>query len=450
MDNSFWKHLSLGAMALAAGVAAADSLTIQVEGVRDARGSIVVSLCADATGQFPGGCSTYRGRVPASTGQVELRIDAVPAGRYAVQAFHDANGNSTPEIPPEGYAFGNNAAWPPSFSAAAVQVSGASRMTMQMQYVDLASAPAGQAAQPPRSRGADAPPGVTRSDVRGDDLYGAFYAPNNASHRPALLLLGGSEGGLDVISAMATSFAQEGFAVLALAYFGEEGLPATLENIPLEYFDRALDWLAQQPQVDAARVGVLGWSRGSEAALLLAARRPDVKAVVGVAPSGVVWQGLYYGNDRAPGPAWTLRGKPLPALEPDTSSYLPNATLVGLFLPRFDALQVRADAHIPVERVRGGILLISGGRDAVWPAARFADHLAGRLQALDHGGRFTHLHYPDAGHAVLVGDPEGPMARAVGAAHPAMGGTPAANIAAWQDSWPRTLSFLHRELGETP
>src|SRR5690606_3733576 len=105
---------------------------------------------------------------------------------------------------------------------------------------------------------------------------------------------------------------------------------------------------------------------------------------------------------------------------------------------------------IPVERVRGGILLISGGRDAVWPAARFADHLAGRLQALDHGGRFTHLHYPDAGHAVLVGDPEGPMARAVGAAHPAMGGTPAANIAAWQDSWPRTLSFLHRELGETP
>ena len=110
MDSSFLKRLSLGAMALTAGVAAADS--------------------------------------------------------HAVQAFHDANGNSTPEIPPEGFAFGNNAAWPPSFSAAAVQVSGASRMTMRMQYVDLASAPAGQAAQPPRSGGADAPPGVTLSFLR--------------------------------------------------------------------------------------------------------------------------------------------------------------------------------------------------------------------------------------------------------------------------------------------
>lgn len=287
---------------------------------------------------------------------------------------------------------------------------------------------------------------MQRTDVREQGLYGAFYSGAGTARRPALLLIGGSEGGLDVISAMATSFAQEGFAVLALAYFAEAGLPATLENIPLEYFDRGLAWLGRQPQVDAARIGMLGWSRGAEAALLTAARNPAVRVVIGVAPSSVVWEGLYFGGDRLPGPAWTADGKPLAALRPEASAYRPNAPLVNLFLPRFDAIQSSAETQIPVERIRGSILLISGGRDAVLPATRFADRIASRLQALAHDSRFEHFYYPDAGHATFVGEPDGPMARALGAAHPAMGGTPVANIAAWQDNWPKTLAFLRAEL----
>lgn len=427
-------------------VAHADSLTVEVSGVRDAAGRVLVSLCGDADGQFPGGCNTHSGMADAAEGTVTVRIDGVPAGRYALQGFHDANGNYRAEIPPEGYAFGNDVAFPPSFSTAAVEVRGEARTTVRMQY---AGSPSASQAAAQGSPGADAPAGVQRQALREQGLVGALYMPEAVAASPplpGLLLLGGSEGGLDTISAMATSFAREGYAVLALAYFAEQGLPATLENIPLEYFDRALDWLKRQPQVDGGRLGVLGWSRGSEAALLLASRHREVKAVIGVAPSGVVWQGLYYGNDRAPRPAWTLAGRPLPALEPDASLYRPDAPLVGLFLSRFDAVQARQDVQIPVERIRGGILLISGGRDAVWPAARFADHLSGRLQALRHRGHFEHLHYPDAGHAVFVGHPEGPMATALGTAHPAMGGTPAANRAAWQDSWQKTLQFLRTEL----
>jgi dienelactone hydrolase len=68
------------------------------------------------------------------------------------------------------------------------------------------------------------------------------------------------------------------------------------------------------------------------------------------------------------------------------------------------------------------------------------------MQALGFRRTLLHLHYPEAGHAVFVGHPEGAMARAMGAAHPAMGGTPAANLAAWQDSWPRTIEFLRTQL----
>ena len=67
-----------------------------------------------------------------------------------------------------------------------------------------------------------------------------------ASPRPAVLVLGGSEGGLSR-NPTAELLASHGYDTLQLAYFGERGLPAELERIPLEYFVRALHWLAARP-----------------------------------------------------------------------------------------------------------------------------------------------------------------------------------------------------------
>jgi dienelactone hydrolase len=62
--------------------------------------------------------------------------------------------------------------------------------------------------------------------------------PKNPSGRlPVVILLEGTSPGLDGISALASTFAREGFAALALAYYGETGLPQTLEGVRLEYFD---------------------------------------------------------------------------------------------------------------------------------------------------------------------------------------------------------------------
>jgi uncharacterized protein len=423
-----------------AATASAGSLTVDLTGVHSAQGRVMVALCGDVAGKFPGACSTYGGMVPATAGRVQVRVDNVPDGTYAVQAFHDENGNYRPEIPQEGVAFGNDAASPPSFQAAAVKVSGDTRTTITMVYG------AGAVREP--SHGAAAPAGIRRVDLREEGLYGELYVAAGINKPlPGLVLLGGSEGGIDTMSAMATSFATEGFAVLALAYWGEQGLPSTLESIPLEYFDRAITWLQKQPQVARGGVGMLGWSRGSEAALLTASRNSAVRAVVGVAPSGVVWKGLYYGGDRAPLPAWTVKGKPLPSLSVDASAYRPNAPLAGLFTASFGAVEATPVAQIPVEKTHGGVMLISGGKDAICPSTRFADRIAARLQATGFRHELLHLDYPDAGHAVFVGHPEGLMARSLGAANPAMGGAPEANIAAWKDSWPKTVAFLRRQLG---
>ncbi len=129
---------------------------------------------------------------------------------------------------------------------------------------------------------------VTR--LRSNGLFGILYEPPGAGTHPAMLVLGGSEGGTPRSAGAAGGLASRGYAVLALAYFHEEGLPPALSNIPLEYFSTALRWLALQPTVDASRIGVLGVSRGAELALL-GASIPEIHLVVAYAPSNVVIRG---------------------------------------------------------------------------------------------------------------------------------------------------------------
>ncbi|MGH2517644.1 MAG: acyl-CoA thioesterase/BAAT N-terminal domain-containing protein, partial [Ktedonobacterales bacterium] len=117
-------------------------------------------------------------------------------------------------------------------------------------------------------------PGVTRTEVRERGLVGVFFQPGGSRPHPAVLALGGSSGGLR--EHQAALLASHGVAALALAYFGVEGLPARLANIPLEYFATALEWLAGQRAVRSERIAALGISRGAELALLLGSTYPRI------------------------------------------------------------------------------------------------------------------------------------------------------------------------------
>jgi dienelactone hydrolase/uncharacterized protein (DUF2141 family) len=436
--------LATAAGLLAAGAAGAQTgstVTLTFDGVHSSEGMVEVALCGDPKATLPGGCFSYSGAAKASTGRTVVVIPGVAPGVYAIQAFHDENGDNRPEIPPEGYAFGNDAPFPPSFEAASIKVAGDVQAHMTMTYIG--GAPAAPAAG---TKGVEPPAGLTRTDVRAGGLYAELYEPEGGSSLPAIIAFGGSEGGLDTISGMAVSFAQKGYAVLALAYWAEPGLPKTLELVPLEYFDRAVAWLKARPEVDPKAIGAIGWSRGSEAVLLLGSRNPDVHAVAAIAPSGHVWQGLNYQDTAHAKPAWTVGGEPLPYLTPDSSAYRSNAPLKAVFISALAGADRRPETQIPVEKVNGPILLISGGDDALWPSEQMADEIVARLQAKGFRHGVQHLTYAKAGHAVFVGAPDGVMARGFAMPVPMLGGSPEANAQAWADDWPRTLAFFHKAL----
>ena len=442
------KTLASAAMAAGliwTGAAAAQGSTVSVafEGVRSSQGKVVAVLCGDPAGRFPGACSTYRAAVGAASGETVVTFAGVAPGRYAIQAFHDENGDGVLQIQTEGFAFGNNASWPPSFQAASIQVAADTRAQTTMTYLS-----GGEPVRRTGSHGAAPPAGVTRIDVRDKGLYGELYLPAHDKPLPAIILLGGSEGGLDIISGMAVGFAKLGYATLALAYWAEEGLPESLELVPLEYFDSAVDWLKARPDVDRRAIGAIGWSRGSEAVLLLGARNHDVRAVVAVSPSGVVWRGLDSANPAEGQSAWTAVGRPLAYLTPSAEDYRPNAPM----RPIFSKVLSQADSHpevaIPVERINGPVLLISGRDDNLWPSTDMADRVIARLKKAKFRHDATHLAYDGAGHAVFVGAPDGPMAGALRTPNPMLGGSPEANAKAWTDDWPKVVAFYDKALKE--
>jgi dienelactone hydrolase len=243
--------------------------------------------------------------------------------------------------------------------------------------------------------------------VARDRLFGRYFAPpNDGLKHPAVVVFGGSEGGLHSTQD-AGLLAAHGFPALALAYFREPGLPKELSLIPLEYFARAVAWLGRQPGVDPQRVFVEGVSRGSEAALEVGVHYPTlVHGVIAVVPSAQVFAGLASSSGQIS--AWTFDGRPLP--------------FTG------------AAATIPVERVHGPILASGGGQDLLWASYYYAKDIAERSRRL-HGPPVSVFDYPNAGHFWSIPNvPSGDH----------YGGTRAANAAASADLWPRILRFVAR------
>lgn len=277
-------------------------------------------------------------------------------------------------------------------------------------------------------------PGVTcfRRTVARSGFYGLYCAPApHAGTRPPVLVFGGSEGGLATAPA-AELLASRGFPALALAYFGEPGLPDALHRIPLEYFARAARWLGSRPGADARRLAVFGDSRGSEAALLLGADFPGlIHAVIAGSPSSVTNPAVSPAHMLpVTAPAWTLHGKPLPVANPlgDPASALNPA------------------AVIRVQKIRGPVLLLAGAADQLWPSPRYASAIM-RTLGKDHD-RYPHheVVFRGAGHAAGAAFPYqvGTVTVATPARTLTLGGTMFANSAAETSAWQDVLAFLRR------
>jgi dienelactone hydrolase len=285
---------------------------------------------------------------------------------------------------------------------------------------------------------------------------GTLCAPATSGKHPAILLLGGSDGG-DPLATTAAAFGHRGYVAASIAYFAAPGVPATMQDIPVETVGDALAALKRRADVDSRRIGIMGISTGGEFALLAASTYPDIRAVVAVVPSPFAWQGIAQSASTPPESSWSVAGKPVP--------YVPYSPAIGQaheiavrthapmnLRPGYDVSMKNTGAinraFFHLDRINGPVFFLSAGDDHLWDSVRQVNMGLAFLKKMHHRFADRATEYPLAGHLFLAATADRPLVTVPfpGGLNLLLGGTPKANVAAAADAWPRIMTFLQTEL----
>jgi uncharacterized protein len=290
-------------------------------------------------------------------------------------------------------------------------------------------------------------------------FMGWFFLPPPGApvhNRAAVLMFGGSEGGLSPALYLAASqLAANGYPSLAMAYWqGSTGsgslgpkadlsqLPAQLDHIKLETFYGALAWMSKQSSVNWQRIFVSGTSYGSEAALLLASSPPSssaykglVHGVIANVPSASVTD-CYTPSGSCSGSAWAL-----------SNCYAPTGTTCSSSGPWYlgDLPHTITPGGRPMMKPEswivpnfGPVFLDCGDGDQVWDSCKGMNDLKTNLS-----NAWT-VECPDGGHGVGLLTPYSPTdpKPSTASVHTTRGAAYDSNRKADAAIWPQLLAFL--------
>ncbi|XP_037359581.1 acyl-coenzyme A thioesterase 1-like [Talpa occidentalis] len=280
-------------------------------------------------------------------------------------------------------------------------------------------------------------PGVRREPVRAGRVRGTLFLPPEPGPFPGIVDIFGAGGGLPEYRA--SLLAGKGFAVMALAYYKYEDLPKDLNNLHLEYFEEAVNYLLNHPQVKGPGVGLLGISKGGELCLSMASFLKGITACVIINGSVINVAGAlhYKGEILTPAPVNRNRIK----MTKDGFSDI---------LDIFNKPLEEADQKslIPVERAESAFLFLVGQDDHNWHSEYYASEASKCLQASGKEKPQVIL-YPGTGH--YIEPPYFPLCPA--SLHTLVdrpviwGGEPRAHAMAQEDAWKKLQTFFHIHLG---
>ena len=243
------------------------------------------------------------------------------------------------------------------------------------------------------------------TSVQTEGFEGILY-PGNGRRDKVMIVMSGSNGGLTLTKQEAEFYQRHGMPPLALALFRTKKTPKELSRVPVEYVERAIDWLKAQGY---ARIGIDGTSKGSEMALVAASMFPALSCVIVRVPSHFVSEGLSgSGKDKAPSGSscWSYRGEELPFAPYRSRTFEILKTFMKekeMHIITFNRdKDVTPETIIPIERIHAPILMLSSKHDEVWPSFESATYMENRLTETGFPYPHKHVAYAHMSHAVLT------------------------------------------------
>jgi len=237
-----------------------------------------------------------------------------------------------------------------------------------------------------------------------------FYQEN--SRNKTILMLGGSDGQLEGLTLMAGPLASRGFNVLIVPYFGANGLPEKLEEVPLEYFEKIFRWLESNEITKAKKIYLHGTSKGGELALLLASRYSQIKKVVAVEPHTYCFQaldGLMSGKNVS---SWSYQGKSIPFVAVDNNIFFEDCKkdiekgipfgFASTYKKSLEKANNKEVARIKVENSEADILLICGKKDNIWNSYDACSEILRNIKNHNYSHHVELLSYENMGHPMPI------------------------------------------------
>lgn len=216
--------------------------------------------------------------------------------------------------------------------------------------------------------------------------------------QPLVVGFGGSEGGnawaTDRWKPVREKFIKNGYAFLAVGYFGVKGIPEQCDRISIEAVHQAIVEATKSPIVSDHHIAVIGGSKGSELALLLASHYADIDCVVALAPGNCAFPALTLGASTS---SWTYQNKEVPFVPLPWAAVpsLITRDLRSAFAIMLEDKEAVEKALIKVENVKGPILLVSAKKDEMWPSTEMSNEIIARLKAKQF--KYVYEHIADEG-----------------------------------------------------
>ena len=254
-------------------------------------------------------------------------------------------------------------------------------------------------------------------DVGSDGFYGAYWARKDGLGCTVIAMLGDDPEDYMARSAVKWLI-RLGVNVLTMS-------PAKKDyghhNYPLERIEKAMAWLKLHGN---EKIGIAGASTTGTLALTAASIFSDISLTIAMTPSDFVWQGFMQ-SKRDGCKEWPVegeslfsyRGKPLPympfcyqhpdywhciAAESKRTGDMVNSR--KLFDDSEAAHPIWPEEFIPIENIRGKLLLIGAEDDVLWDTAKYIRRMEKRFAEKPHACEVETAVYAHGTHFVF---PEG-------------------------------------------
>jgi len=239
-------------------------------------------------------------------------------------------------------------------------------------------------------------------------FVGHLAEPDVGSDRAVIVIMGGEQSLLPGIK-FAERFADYGITGLSVSLFGAEGLPDAPNQVPLDMFIPAVEYLREKKGIE--HISVYGQSMGSIFAVLVAQYIGGMENLIMVSPTHVPFEGTAKDKKTMTGRSVaTFKAEDIPFISADFSKIKatkyykhPDAEykVTGMWIAYHDAYADMAGtekAMLHVEKTGSRVLLIAGHEDEAWPAEYSVREIEKNLKDAGYDKDVKVIVYPHGSH----------------------------------------------------